>query len=118
MPTLHLMEVFLQESMRIVKLVKLEWNSNQDMLDKYNKLNISSTTSLIEPNTQTILHSKAIMKKMQLETTLKSSSESLKTFMKVGTMLILRKEAIQISDITDSEAWGSEVDHAESMKLP
>jgi hypothetical protein len=38
-------------------------------------------------------------------------------FMKVGTMLILRKEAIQISDITDSEVWVLEMDHAKFTKL-
>jgi hypothetical protein len=38
--------------------------------------------------------------------------------MKVGTMLTLKKESIQISDTTDSEDLELEMDLAEFMKLP
>jgi hypothetical protein len=100
--------------MKIVQLVKLEWNSNQDMLDHCNKLNISSTTSLTELNMKTISYLKDTMTKLLKK--LLSSSLFLKVFMKVGTMLILRKEAIQISDIIDSEVWVLELDHAKFMK--
>jgi hypothetical protein len=89
--------------MRTVQLVRLEWNSNQDMLGLYNKSNISSTTLPIELNTQIILYLRDTMMLMQKK--LQSSSLLLKVSMRDGITSILKKEAIQTLDTIDLEDW-------------
>jgi hypothetical protein len=118
MPILLLTEVYSPGFTRKVKLVSLEWNSNQNMLAHSNKSNISSTTLLIEHNTQITLYLKDSMKLMLKVKRLQRSLRLLRVSMRVGTMLNLKKENIQISDTTDSEDWELDLDHAEFMKLP
>jgi hypothetical protein len=55
------MEVYSPELTRIVKFVRSEWNSKQNMLAPSNKSNISSTTLLTDHNMQTTLYSKDTM---------------------------------------------------------
>jgi len=118
MPILLLTEVYSPGLTRTVKLVRLEWNSKQNMLDLSNKSNISSTTLLIEHNTQITLYLKDTMTLMLKVNRLLRSLRLLRVSMRVGTMLTLKKENIQISDTTDSEDWELDLDHAEFMKLP